>query len=162
MIWVLGAGCSNAVTTPAPAIPPANDARSSETPILVTPVLNSPSPTSSSVTPPATITSPVKPTTTSPTPTAPTPPPATPPTTSGLRTYTMAEVGAANNAQKCWTAINGKVYDVTEWAKKHPGGAPNILKLCGMDGSNFFNGKHGGQENPEKTLTGMQIGVLKK
>jgi cytochrome b involved in lipid metabolism len=46
----------------------------------------------------------------------------------GTKTYTMADVKAANTAAKCWTTINGKVYDVTTWEDKHPGGRDNILK----------------------------------
>jgi cytochrome b involved in lipid metabolism len=79
----------------------------------------------------------------------------------GPKTYTMADVAAANTPAKCWTAINGKVYDVTAWEKKHPGGEPAILKLCGIDGSNLFNKQHGGQPQPEQALAGFQIGVLK-
>jgi cytochrome b involved in lipid metabolism len=77
------------------------------------------------------------------------------------KTYTMAEVQAASSPEKCWSAINGKVYDLTAWINKHPGGDKNILKLCGLDGTAAFNGKHGGQAKPEATLAGFEIGTLK-
>jgi cytochrome b involved in lipid metabolism len=78
-----------------------------------------------------------------------------------LTTYTMAEVQAANKPEKCWTAIRGNVYDLTKWIDKHPGGDKNILKLCGLDGTQAFEKKHGGQEKQEITLAGFEIGKLK-
>jgi len=83
------------------------------------------------------------------------------PAPAGAKTYTMAEVQAASDPENCWTAINGKVYDLTAWINKHPGGDKNILKLCGTDGSSLFNGQHGGQEKQENVLKGFSIGVLK-
>ena len=82
--------------------------------------------------------------------------------TTNTKTYTMADVQAASTAKKCWAVINGKVYDLTTWISKHPGGPDKILKLCGTDGSTFFNNQHGGQPQPEKALASFQIGVLKK
>ena len=76
------------------------------------------------------------------------------------KTISMTEVQSANNEQKCWTVIEGSVYDLTDWAAKHPGGKQNILKLCGTDGTSFFNGKHGGQPQPVSTLEGYKIGTL--
>lgn len=79
----------------------------------------------------------------------------------GGKTYTMADVQSASTPEKCWSAINGQVYDLTAWINKHPGGDKNILKICGIDGSSAFNAKHGGQAKPEETLKGFAIGVLK-
>ena len=68
-----------------------------------------------------------------------------------------------NNTQtSCWTAINGKVYDVTEWITKHPGGSERILGLCGKNGSRMFGIQHSGQMTPESVLASYQIGVIKK
>lgn len=85
----------------------------------------------------------------------------TPTPTTSTKTYTMAEVQASNTPEKCWTTIRGNVYDVTAWIDKHPGGDKNILKLCGIDGTQAFEKKHGGQEKPENTLTGFKIGTVK-
>lgn len=74
--------------------------------------------------------------------------------------YTIAEIALHNKAGDCWTTINGKVYDLTTWPDKHPGGSEAILSLCGINGSEAFNKKHGGQENPEATLEGFYIGEL--
>ncbi len=75
--------------------------------------------------------------------------------------YTATEVSAHTSAASCWTSINGKVYDLTTWITRHPGGQTAIKQLCGTDGSDEFNGKHGGQPRPESELAGFYIGVLK-
>jgi cytochrome b involved in lipid metabolism len=74
--------------------------------------------------------------------------------------YSLADVAAHNSASSCWTAINGKVYDVTSWIGRHPGGRAAILSLCGTDGSAAFNGQHGGQARPEAELATFYIAPL--
>ena len=73
----------------------------------------------------------------------------------------MAEVSSHNSQASCFTAINGNVYDVTSWINAHPGGARAIISLCGIDGSNAFNGQHGGERRPEAELANFLIGKLK-
>ena len=80
----------------------------------------------------------------------------------GDTTYTLVEVSTHNTPTDCWTTINGGVYDLGAWVKKHPGGEANILKLCGIDGSVLFNGKHGGVELQLSILAGFKIGSLKQ
>lgn len=157
-VILLGAGCSNSTSdyskyqgTPTSSDVPTTDVVSNPPvqPVTVTPstTVNTPEATTTFVNPdikhaPIVSTTPTVPTT-------------------SPKTLTMSDVQAANTPAKCWTAINGKVYDVTAWEKKHPGGEPAILKLCGIDGSSLFNKQHGGQPQPEKALAGFQIGVLK-
>jgi cytochrome b involved in lipid metabolism len=88
----------------------------------------------------------------------------TSPTPTGVvqREIPMSEVAAANNAQKCWSVINNKVYDLTKFITKHPGGSQRILSICGKDGTSAFGGQHSGQPRPEKELAGLAIGTLKK
>lgn len=74
--------------------------------------------------------------------------------------YTMAMVSENDDASSCWSAINGNVYDLTEWINSHPGGSSNILSLCGTDGSSSFNARHSGQSNPESTLQSFLLGPL--
>lgn len=77
-----------------------------------------------------------------------------------VNSYKIADVALHANSSSCWTAINGNVYDVTSWISKHPGGSNAILSLCGHDGSDVFNGKHGGQARPESELANFKIGIL--
>jgi len=81
--------------------------------------------------------------------------------TKEVRYYTIEEVNKNNSKESCWTVIRGKVYDLTQWIDKHPGGADKILSICGKDGTQVFIQKHGGKEKPEKILKEFEIGILK-
>jgi cytochrome b involved in lipid metabolism len=72
----------------------------------------------------------------------------------------MAQVAAANGASKCWTVINGNVYDLTTWINQHPGGPEHILSICGKDGTSAFEAQHGGQSQPASILASFKIGTL--
>ncbi|TSC55022.1 MAG: nitrate reductase [Parcubacteria group bacterium LiPW_30] len=84
------------------------------------------------------------------------------PTTTALKekTYTLADFSTHNSKESCWSVINGKVYDLTPWVSKHPGGESAILSICGKDGTDNFLGKHEGDEKPEAKLATFYIGVL--
>ncbi len=84
----------------------------------------------------------------------------TPVATSTAKTYILAQVATHKDATSCWTTINGSVYDVTSWISQHPGGQQAILGLCGIDGSEAFNGQHGGQARPASELASFKIGTL--
>jgi len=101
-----------------------------------------------------------------PTPTASAKPTATPSTTPSVTPsptqagYTMADVKKANTRAKCWSAIDGNVYDLTAWISAHPGGASAITFLCGIDGSNAFKAQHENQARPAMNLTKYLLGPL--
>lgn len=77
-------------------------------------------------------------------------------------TYSVAEVQSANTAQKCWTVIRGKVYNLTSYINAHPGGEANIMQVCGKDGTATFDAQHSGQGKPEDKLTSLYLGTLVK
>ncbi|GIW67015.1 MAG: hypothetical protein KatS3mg095_0913 [Candidatus Parcubacteria bacterium] len=76
--------------------------------------------------------------------------------------YTIEEISQHNSKENCWAVIRGDVYDLTKWIDKHPGGEDKILSICGKDGTQAFERKHGGQEKPEKALEKFKIGRLKQ
>ena len=76
--------------------------------------------------------------------------------------YTMAQVSANKSAAKCWSVINGDVYDLTKWVNAHPGGAGAILSLCGTDGTQDFNAMHRSQGRPISVLGNYLLGPLAK
>ena len=76
--------------------------------------------------------------------------------------YTMAQVKANKSAAKCWSVINGNVYDLTAWIKPHPGGEGAIESLCGTDGSASFNAMHANKSKPESRLASYLLGPLVK
>ena len=95
----------------------------------------------------------------------PTPTPTVAPSPSASATpagYTMEQVKANNTATKCWSAIDGKVYDLTNWISSHPGGAGAITSLCGTDGTSAYINQHKGQSRPGSTLTAYLLGPLNK
>ena len=76
------------------------------------------------------------------------------------QTYTLADVALRSSAEECWVAIDGAVYDLTAWARSHPGGRAAILGLCGTDGTAEFLGQHGGQARPSRTLDEYYLAPL--
>jgi outer membrane biosynthesis protein TonB len=95
-----------------------------------------------------------------PTPTA-TPTPSPTPTETVVAGYTMADVRMNNTASSCWVAIDGRVFNLTQWIARHPGGAGAITQLCGTDGTATFTARHGGQPSPSATLDSYDIGPLR-
>ena len=117
---------------------------------------------------PGTVTRGALPPVASPTPTAtptraasltPTPTP-TPTPTVAKSGYTMADVRANATPAKCWSAIDGNVYDLTRWISSHPGGASPIRFLCGIDGTNAFKAQHANQSSPMARLSSYLLGPL--
>jgi cytochrome b involved in lipid metabolism len=46
--------------------------------------------------------------------------------------YTWKEVAKHNSEESCWVALDRKVYDVTGFLEKHPGGKEYLLLAAGM------------------------------
>jgi len=52
-----------------------------------------------------------------------------------LPVYTWKEVGEHTERDNRWIVINNYIYDVTSWAKRHPGGEKIIGGYAGHDAS---------------------------
>ena len=84
-----------------------------------------------------------------------------PGTTSGqASSYTMEDVAQHASAESCWTAVNGNVYDLTDWISQHPGGSSAITRLCGTDGTDAFEDEHNGDSEPAAALKDHLLGPL--
>jgi len=60
----------------------------------------------------------------------------------GDRLVTRQELEQHNTFEDCWVIIHGKVYDLTEWKDRHPGG-PFVARLyAGKDASAEFGDFH--------------------
>ncbi|PVH18603.1 uncharacterized protein CXQ87_001534 [Candidozyma duobushaemuli] len=55
---------------------------------------------------------------------------------------TVEELQKHTSAESVWVAINGKVYDLTGFLSRHPGGANIILSYAGKNASTIFNKYH--------------------
>ncbi len=78
----------------------------------------------------------------------------------GTDGISIAEVAQHDDSASCWAAIEGTVYDLTEWVTQHPGGPDRILAICGTDASDDFRAQHTGQAEPAEQLSRFAIGEL--
>lgn len=59
----------------------------------------------------------------------------------GTRVISLDEVAQHNTQDDCWLIIHRKVYDVTSYIPKHPGGAMIYVK-AGGDSTQLFDSYH--------------------
>lgn len=77
------------------------------------------------------------------------------------KTVTLAEIAQHADSTSCWTTIDGNVYDLTPFILQHPGGAANIMRICGIDGTAAFAAQHGsGNRQQQAILENLLIGTL--
>lgn len=74
--------------------------------------------------------------------------------------FTWQEVAAHNTAASAWVIIRGVVYDVTEWADRHPGGSELILLHAGRECTDTFDSYHPFSNRADKILAKYAIGNL--
>ncbi|KAK5164275.1 uncharacterized protein LTR77_009969 [Saxophila tyrrhenica] len=55
---------------------------------------------------------------------------------------TVSEVAKHATPDDCWIVVNGKVYDLTNFAPEHPGGASIVYQYAGKDGTKTYNMYH--------------------
>lgn len=51
------------------------------------------------------------------------------------------DISSHNTESDCWTMINGKIYNITEYisSKEHPSGNSDLISICGKDGTEAFS-----------------------
>ena len=52
--------------------------------------------------------------------------------------YTFTEINKHNKLDDMWIIIDNKVYDVSNYLLKHPGGHRPLILLAGQDATDFF------------------------
>lgn len=75
-------------------------------------------------------------------------------------TISLADVAKHASASDCWSVVDGKVYDLTKWIARHPGGEGVIEGMCGIDATNGFMGQHEGDNTAAASLAPYEIGTL--
>ncbi|KAL3682921.1 hypothetical protein R1sor_000943 [Riccia sorocarpa] len=75
-----------------------------------------------------------------------------------LQSVSSEELRKHDKPGDLWISIEGKVYDVTEWLSRHPGGENALLSLAGQDVTDAFLAFHPG--TAWSLLPQFQIGVL--
>lgn len=59
-----------------------------------------------------------------------------------MRVISDEELAKHKNSSSCWMAIHGKVYDITKFISKHPGGKKILLDNAGHDSTVEFDALH--------------------
>ncbi|RIB08059.1 cytochrome b5-like heme/steroid binding domain-containing protein [Gigaspora rosea] len=59
-----------------------------------------------------------------------------------IRKYTLDELKLHKTKNDAWTAINGKIYNITPYLKFHPGGEKELMRTAGKDGTKLFMDIH--------------------
>ena len=59
-------------------------------------------------------------------------------TSKEVRRYEMREIEEHNTLYSCWIVLKHKVYDITPFYERHPGGEDVILDAAGMDATEVF------------------------
>ncbi|KAL6513611.1 Delta 8 Fatty Acid Desaturase [Orobanche gracilis] len=72
---------------------------------------------------------------------------------------TSDELKKHNKPDDLWLSIQGKIYNVTDWLKDHPGGDIPILNLAGQDVTDAFIAFHPGSawKHLDKFFTGFYL-----
>lgn len=73
--------------------------------------------------------------------------------------YTEEQVRLHSSEEDAWCVFEGKVYDVTDFLKFHPGGTQVLTEHLGKDVSEAFYGEHS-WVNFFALLTECQVGYL--
>uniref|UniRef100_A0A7N8XYD0 acyl-CoA (8-3)-desaturase n=1 Tax=Mastacembelus armatus TaxID=205130 RepID=A0A7N8XYD0_9TELE len=74
--------------------------------------------------------------------------------------YTWEEVKSHCSRNDQWLVINRKVYNITQWAKRHPGGSRVISHYAGEDATEAFIAFHPDLKFVQKFLKPLLIGEL--
>jgi hypothetical protein len=81
-----------------------------------------------------------------------------PDNTPGDTPITVSEMALHNTAQDCWVALHGNVYDLTNYARRHPGGPSWVTQVCAMDGTSEYARFH--SKSLLRSVAGNMIGPL--
>jgi len=77
-----------------------------------------------------------------------------------VKKYSWAEVQAHSESKDKWIVIDGQVYNVTNWARKHPGGSRVISHYAGQDATDAFTAFHNDLESVKKYLKPLHVGSV--
>lgn len=82
-----------------------------------------------------------------------------------LPVITLEELAKHDTAEDCWMAIDGKVYDFTDYIPKHPTPPTIMTQWCGKEASEAYKTKGYGREHSpaaDAMMPEYQVGTLKE
>ncbi|EIW83849.1 cytochrome b5 [Coniophora puteana RWD-64-598 SS2] len=71
----------------------------------------------------------------------------------------MSVLKTHNRKDDAWTAIHGKVYNMTHYLRFHPGGEKELMRVAGRDGTKLFALTHA-WVNVDFMLDACMVGFL--
>jgi len=74
-------------------------------------------------------------------------------------TPSMLKEQTGRKGKDAWTALNGRVYNISPYLPYHPGGEPELLRCAGRDGTKLFGEIHP-WVNYETMLASSMIGLF--
>ena len=80
-----------------------------------------------------------------------------------IKNISLTEVAKHNTESDCWMAIEGKVYNLTEYLSKHPAGPGTMVPWCGIEASDGMRTKGIGSDHSDfawKALESYLIGTV--
>jgi fatty acid desaturase/predicted heme/steroid binding protein len=76
------------------------------------------------------------------------------------RVFTWQELAEHNSEESAWIAVDGKVYDITEFVERHPGGRELLLLAVGREATELVSSYHPFTDAPRTVLKKYLIGSL--
>jgi fatty acid desaturase 2 (delta-6 desaturase) len=78
-----------------------------------------------------------------------------------LPAYSWEEIRKHATKSDQWIVIEGYVYDVTKWAKKHPGGQRLLINQAGQESTDAWIAFHDDKKKVSKYLGALRVGKLR-
>mmetsp|Transcript_3131 Transcript_3131/g.4816 ORF Transcript_3131/g.4816 Transcript_3131/m.4816 type:complete len:480 (-) Transcript_3131:30-1469(-) len=74
--------------------------------------------------------------------------------------FSWRDVAEHNSEKSLYIIVDNKVYDLTNWVDKHPGGKEVLLLMAGRDATAAFKSYHPFTDKPRKILEKFEIGSV--
>jgi cytochrome b involved in lipid metabolism len=81
-------------------------------------------------------------------------------TVTAIKSFSMKQVLRHASRGNCWSAVNGNVYNLTSWTKRHPRRTATIKAMCGRNATTAYNRTHGGPARATRSLQRYLIGKV--
>ncbi|KAF2446256.1 hypothetical protein P171DRAFT_430446 [Karstenula rhodostoma CBS 690.94] len=72
--------------------------------------------------------------------------------------FSTPEIASHSTRDDCWIVIHGKVYNVTEYVRDHPGGVDVLIDMAGKDATEGYDDA-GHSEDADEIMQSYRIGI---
>ena len=73
--------------------------------------------------------------------------------------YTREQVSCHKRSDDCWIIIDGEVYNVSSWLRRHPGG-PEVLRHYGGEDASVSPGFFSNEVSREPRLAAARLPIV--